>query len=352
MKMTLRQARKIMDMFDADGDGSLQLNEMVSIEEFKQRITLKLNENKRRVKKTERNLLSMSLKKSSNNLRRMSTAELSYLSLKDLDKTEQDVLQNDAKEQDTIIKRGEAIEIAVEEALGGDSEVSVDVWNPWPWTDLLDKIADHYDLESIEQFVTVFDEIDIDCGGTIDTEEMFNVLTEAGVKITEEGVLTLCKMIDEDDDGEIDRDEWRETVDFYLELKEEEKQMAMQRKDSNGDLRANLRAQKLMELGQSARAINKVNGLSRLRRRRTASVKDLMSSSELVERADQQVTIAVRKSQSTKTCIKAVPFDCSYRSGHDSIPEHGEEEGDDSTPSTERVDRDEERSDENLNITF
>lgn len=344
MKMTLRQARKIMDMFDSDGDGSLQLNEMVSIEEFKQRIILKLNENKRKVRTTERNLLSMSLKKSSNNLRRMSTAELSYLSLKDLDKTEQDVLQKDAKEQDTIIKRGEAIEIAVEEALGGDSEVSVDVWNPWPWTDLLDKIADHYDLESIEQFVTVFNEIDVDRGGTIDTEEMFNVLTEAGVKITEEGVLTLCKMIDEDGDGEIDRDEWRETVDFYLELKKEEKQMAMQRKDSNGDLRANLRSQKLMELGQSAQAINKVNGLSRLRRRRSAQ--------ELEERADQQVTIAVRKSQSAKTCIKAVPLDYSYRSGHDSIPEHGEEE-DESSPSTERTERDEERSDENLlNITF
>ena len=119
MKMTLRQARKIMDLFDSDGDGSIQLNEMVSIEEFKQRFILKLNENKKEVRKTENNLLSMSLKKSTNNLRRMSTAELSYLSMKDLDKDDQDVLQNDAKEQDTIIKRGEAIEIAVEEAFWG-----------------------------------------------------------------------------------------------------------------------------------------------------------------------------------------------------------------------------------------
>ena len=167
MKMTLRQARKIMDMFDSDGDGSIQLNEMVSIEEFKQRFILKLNENKKEVRKTENNLLSMSLKKSTNNLRRMSTAELSYLSMKDLDKDDQDVLQNDAKEQDTIIKRGEAIEMAVEEALGGDSQVTVEVWNPWPWMDLLDKIAKHYDLESIEQFVTVFNEIDVDRGGTM-----------------------------------------------------------------------------------------------------------------------------------------------------------------------------------------
>jgi len=322
MKMTLRQARKIMDMFDSDGDGSLQLDEMVSIEEFKQRFILKLNENKKEVRKTENNLLKMSLKKSTNNLRRMSTAELSYLSMKDLDKDDQDVLQNDAKEQDTIIKRGEAIELAVEEALGGDSEVTVDVWNPWPWTDLLDKIAKHYDLESIEQFVTVFDEIDVDGGGTIDTEEMFNALTTAGVKITEEGVLTLCKMIDEDGDGEIDQDEWRETIDFYLELKKEEAQMALSRKDSTGDLRANLRAKKLAELGHSARAVNKVNGLSMLRRRRSTSVKSLT--------AEEGVTIAVRKSKSSRTCIKAVPLgEFSYRSGQSSIPEHVEEEDDD-----------------------
>ena len=328
MKMTLRQARKIMDLFDSDGDGSLQLDEMVSIEEFKQRFILKLNENKKEVRKTENNLLKMSLKKSTNNLRRMSTAELSYLSMKDLDKDDQDVLQNDAKEQDTIIKRGEAIELAVEEALGGESEVTVDVWNPWPWTDLLDKIAKHYDLESIEQFVTVFNEIDVDGGGTIDTEEMFNALTTAGVKITEEGVLTLCKMIDEDGDGEIDQDEWRETVDFYLELKKEEAQMALSRKDSTGDLRANLRAKKLAELGHSARAVNKVNGLSMLRRRRSTSVKSLT--------AEEGVTIAVRKSQSSRdglTCIKAVPLgEFSYRSGQSSIPEHVEEEDDECKP--------------------
>ena len=146
---------------------------------------------------------------------------------------------------------------------------------------------------------------------------MFNALTTAGVKITEEGVLTLCKMIDEDGDGEIDQDEWRETIDFYLELKKEEAQMALSRKDSTGDLRANLRAKKLAELGQSARAVNKVNGLGMLRRRRATSVKSLTAE-------EGGVTIAVRKSQSS-TCIKAVPLGSS-------ILEHVEEEDDECKP--------------------
>ena len=38
----------------------------------------------------------------------------------------------------------------------------------------------------------------IDKGGTIDKDEMYDALRAAGVNISEEGVLTLCNMIDED----------------------------------------------------------------------------------------------------------------------------------------------------------
>ena len=72
------------------------------------------------------------------------------------------------------------------------------VWNPWPWTELLDKIASHYELEKTAHFLSVFDEVDIDKGGTIDQDEMYDALKAAGVNISEEGVLTLCNMIDED----------------------------------------------------------------------------------------------------------------------------------------------------------
>ena len=54
---------------------------------------------------------------------------------------------------------------------------------------------------------------------------MYEALIGAGLDITEEGVLTLFAMIDEDGNGNIDRDEWRDTVEFYLELEKEEAEM-------------------------------------------------------------------------------------------------------------------------------
>ena len=116
---------------------------------------------------------------------------------------------------------------------------------------MFDKIASHYELETVEHFVSVFAEIDIDQGGTIDQEEIFDALQEAGVEISEEGVETLFNMIDEDGSGEIDQDEWKEAVNFYLELKEEEKEMARQKKDDS-IVKDRLRAQKLAKLGAQA----------------------------------------------------------------------------------------------------
>lgn len=58
----------------------------------------------------------------------MSSNELSHLSLKDLEESEKTALKEDAKEQDQIIKRGAAIETKLESALGGEAEVTVEVW--------------------------------------------------------------------------------------------------------------------------------------------------------------------------------------------------------------------------------
>lgn len=102
--------------------------------------------------------------------------------------------------------------------------------------------------------MSVFAEIDIDQGGTIDQEEIYDALQEAGVEISEEGVETLFNMIDEDGSGEIDQDEWKEAVNFYLELKEEEKEMARQKKD-NANVQKSLRAMKLAQLGLSTKAM-------------------------------------------------------------------------------------------------
>jgi Kef-type K+ transport system membrane component KefB len=187
---------------------------------------------------------------------RPSSNNLSALSLKSLEKGDQEAIQAAAKEEDEIIKRGNLVEKKIEEALGEGSDVSVDVWNPWPWTEVLDKICAHYGAtdisskESIGVFVAIFDKIDADGGGSIDQEEMYEALADAGLEITEEGVITLFAMIDEDGNGDIDRDEWKETVEFYLELKEDEAEIQNQQAD-HAEFMKKLRAKKLAKLGQT-----------------------------------------------------------------------------------------------------
>jgi Kef-type K+ transport system membrane component KefB len=199
---------------------------------------------------------------------RLSSADLSSLSLANLDNDEQVALRAAADEETAIIKRGGEIETKLHEALGEDSEVEVELWTPWPWTVVLEKMAEYYELpnentpENLEIFMQIFDVIDCDGGGTIDKDEMFEALTDAGLEITEEGILTLFAIIDGDGDGEcgifilyrnfmrsfftyfctfnkgdIDRGEWRETVELFLELKEEEAEMTKQQDDHEHQIR-------------------------------------------------------------------------------------------------------------------
>ena len=125
---------------------------------------------------------------------------------------------------------------------------------------MFDKIASHYELETVEHFSAVFAGIDIDGGGTLDQEEIYAALLQAHVDISEEGVATLFNMIDEDGSGDIDAEEWKETAAFYLELKEEEKAMAREEEDkSEAEAQERLRASKIAQLGAQAKASKQKN---------------------------------------------------------------------------------------------
>ena len=194
LKLTNRQARKVMDLFDDSGDGFLQKDEMVSLAEFKHRLHVLKDDLKS-------SALDLSIKESLKDthkrtsfVKRMTSKELSQVSLVSLEKEAQEALTEVAKEQDEIIARGEVIEETLQKALGETSSVVVDVWNPWPWTELFDKIASYYELETVEHFVAVFANIDVDEGGTSDQAEIFSALLQAGVEISEEGVQTLFNM--------------------------------------------------------------------------------------------------------------------------------------------------------------
>jgi len=201
---------------------------------------------------------NISFSKSMGKSVRSSYNNLSFLSLANLEKDKETAarIAKVAEEEGSIIKRCDLIEKKIEAALGDDADVAVNVWNPWPWTEVLDKIASYYGAtcnhrkENMDVFVAVFDKIDSDGGGTIDQDEMFEALTDAGLDISEEGVLTLVAMIDVDGNGEIDRAEWKETIEFYLELEEEEEERRKQEKDPAAFMNE-LRAKKLKELANS-----------------------------------------------------------------------------------------------------
>ncbi|KAL7544273.1 hypothetical protein ACHAWF_007655 [Thalassiosira exigua] len=182
---------------------------------------------------------------------RLSTGNLSHLSLESLDREECECLEDAAREEDEIIERGELIEKRIGEELGDDAEVAVDVWNPWPWTEVLDALVRHFGISEgmgdLSTFREIFDKIDADGSGEIDQDEMYETLARVGVEITEEGVITLVAMIDEDGNGDIDRDEWTNTVEFYLELKDEEAEMDRQQSE-HANLMKQLRLRRLNEL--------------------------------------------------------------------------------------------------------
>lgn len=62
--------------------------------------------------------------------------------------------------------------------------------------------------QEILEFKDAFAMFDIDGGGTIDTDELKQVLTELGDAPTDEEIQEMITMIDENGDGEIDFDEF------------------------------------------------------------------------------------------------------------------------------------------------
>mmetsp|Transcript_12653 Transcript_12653/g.25286 ORF Transcript_12653/g.25286 Transcript_12653/m.25286 type:complete len:951 (+) Transcript_12653:88-2940(+) len=319
LKLTQRQARKVMELFDESQDGYLQEDEMVSLAQFKFRLNNLMSDNQKRKSVSRRQTIVLSSQKStasssnhgSSMISRLSSNALSSLALSSLEKEAQSAIQVVAKEQDQIIARGTAIEEALEKALGEKSQVVVDVWNPWPWTELFDKIASHYELETVEHFVAVFSNIDIDGGGTVDQEEIYEALKEAGVKISEEGVATLFNMIDEDGSGEIDEEEWKEAAYFYLVLKKEEKEMAMM-KDDSAEVHKQVRAAKLAQLGVSTKA-------AKAQKSKMNLVKGLLSRSSNNISKDNNTAQADRRQSSQPRVTSTGPQAKSIRFDDDEV---------------------------------
>jgi len=102
------------------------------------------------------------------------------------------------------------------------TELKIQVWNPWDWSSALDSMMLMSNQNGpIDEsfFMDIFDKIDIDGGGTADEDELYRALKNVGVNITKDGLSAMMAMVDENGDGEISREEWREAINVYLDQK-------------------------------------------------------------------------------------------------------------------------------------
>ena len=81
----------------------------------------------------------------------------------------------------------------------------------------------------------------------------------------------------DDGNGDIDRGEWTETIEFYLELKKEEAEMSAQQSD-HADFMKALRAKKLEALGNASGGLAPKRTMERM-----ASLDENQSSDEFQE---------------------------------------------------------------------
>jgi hypothetical protein len=127
------------------------------------------------------------------------------------------MLQQKEKIEDRAIRVKEVMEQILNQ---DDAIVEVSEWDPWDWSEAFDAMLDKKNGNvSVDDFMRLFDEIDSDGGGTVDQDELYDALQQAGVNISKDGLSTMIAMVDENNDGEISREEWKAAVDFYFEKK-------------------------------------------------------------------------------------------------------------------------------------
>ena len=99
-------------------------------------------------------------------------------------------------------------------------EMRVTQWKPWDWTVALDtmvlKRSNGQPIDK-EFLMHLFRMVDADGNGNVDSDELYEGLTDAGFTVTKEGIDAMIASIDEDQDGTISLDEWEKAITLYLD---------------------------------------------------------------------------------------------------------------------------------------
>jgi len=143
-----------------------------------------------------------------------------------------DILSKQLKEEQIIEAREKQIQETLYRKLSdlGITVLDVEQWNPWDWTSALDTMVlkrSNGELADMKFFMDLFDQADTDGSGDVDGDELFEVLTQAGLSVTKEGIHTMIAHVDEDGDGDISRVEWEACMMHYLEQKKNSKKTSL-----------------------------------------------------------------------------------------------------------------------------
>jgi len=127
-------------------------------------------------------------------------------------------------EERMIVAREKEIHAALYDILKpiGVETLDVEIWSPWEWTYALDTMVLKRatgEMADLKYFMQIFDNSDTDGGGTIDGDELYEVLKREGMIVTKEGIDAMIAHADVDNDGEISRPEWEASISHYLEQK-------------------------------------------------------------------------------------------------------------------------------------
>ncbi len=107
----------------------------------------------------------------------------------------------------------------------------------WKWEKVLQTMASSMNPEgggleagmTNEQIDRIFKTIDTDCSGTIDADELKTALDDMGMKLTEQNVASMLKVVDENGDGVVDILEFRTLVHIATERAKFRKEKKLRR---------------------------------------------------------------------------------------------------------------------------
>ena len=150
-------------------------------------------------------------------------------------------LAEQKKEKEFVEAREKEIMVALRHTFSDVDIIALGIspWTPWQWNYALDslstKLSNGQDA-TLPFFMNMFEMADLDGSGDVDESELLSVFDQVGLRITKEGLSALIAAVDEDGDGVISRQEWKDAITLHLEKKEKLSRTPSMSDDSNGDI--------------------------------------------------------------------------------------------------------------------